>query len=383
MAMWDLFLSGSIVGPFDPFDPDPPEQPHRQQRTKKKKRGVKKRQRAKSCARKKMGWKTEHDTTTCSPVYRDAIRVNADRHLRRLFTVRSSALRYASPQGVAFVASRIPLPMPKNKLKEKDQLFEPVRARDFHWEYPWLKDFELVERWKDERAYILNDTWLMTMEDGDDKQDRKTRSTWGCRRRNDLETAMKVSLYNAMQNNTKPNPLTPFEDTFPGKLSSFLEHISTWFCFVDTPFTIREETCTKRGPSTAREEWKYFIDETHLKQLHKEIKWLVTFRKDMNDELKHRREAQELDKNRWGHQIRNGGRVSLMKTSGLGSPLREAWDSNYNEFSYDSWESWDSAVKPNRVVLVPQQEIHNPKFWNNTGRHESRRSSQEDSRVRW
>lgn len=383
MALSDLLLCSRTTHPFDPFessfDPDPSEKPRRQQRTKKKKRGVEKGQQDKSALRKKMGWKKEHDSATCSPAYRDAIRANADRHLRRLFNIRSLALRFASPLGVAFVASKIPLPPPRNKSKEDYQLFESIKARDFHWEYPWLEDFELVEQWQDERVYTLSDTWLMTMDDNDDTGDK----TWACRRRNDLETAMNVSLYNAMQKNTKPNPLRSFEDTFPGKLKACLEHTSTCFCFVDAPFTTQEEIRARRRREGAPRERKYFIDKTHLKQLHKEIKWLVDFRKDMNEELKHRKVAQDLNKNRWGHQIRKGGKVSLMKSSGLGSPLRETLVADYTEFSYDSWESWGSAVRPNRVVLVPQQEIHNPKVWNNTGRHESRRRSQDDSKVHW
>ncbi|TWU77660.1 hypothetical protein ED733_008163 [Metarhizium rileyi] len=296
-----------------------------------------------------MGWGEQHNTAKCSILYRDAVRAMIDRRLSRLYALRDSALKCASPQGVAFVASQTPLPAPRRLCKEENQLFELRAERDSSWESPWLSDLQLVQTWRDEQTYTLYNTWFATAVGND----YKTRLLSACQRGVELATDMDISLRSEHQA-TRPDALNPFERTFPAKMEAFLEHLSKGCCSAKADRN--KSVIIHDAPLVVLFANEHFIDEAHLKQLQKEIDRLTHYRSRMLAEVKCRREAQMLNKNRWGHRSRRGGKVSLMKSLGLGSPLREMDNSNCKEFPIDTWEWWDRASTPSGIVLVPQSD---------------------------
>jgi hypothetical protein len=162
---------------------------------------------------------------------------------------------------------------------------------------------------------------------------------------------MHTLLHDAPHEEDDPDLLTPFDDTFVGKLEAFLLHLDEGCCKPDT------ETATKEGLRNGFEGLllanEHCIGEAHMQKLQEEIDKLERYHKRMMAELRSWGEALRLNKRRWG---RCCPKAKLMKSEGLGSPLREICDPASITVSFDSWDDWQPPVQRRRVVLVPQPE---------------------------
>ncbi|OAQ66269.1 hypothetical protein VFPPC_07840 [Pochonia chlamydosporia 170] len=304
----------------------------------------------------------------------------AEQRLERLLSLRNSAIRYSSPEGVALAATQIRLPPSPSRPKAHEG--QTVKLDKEH-KFPWLEDLELIKQWEDERPYMLHDTWFAMLGDGNDQSDLAD-ALPTCSEGTALATSMYGMMEKSLQKDVVPNFLAPFQDTFCGKLEALVEHFDEGCCKanLDPDTTLRH---SHRGILLSS---GHIIDEAHLQQLMNEMKRLKRYCRRMTDEVNRRRDAQKLSKNRWGNRVRRGGKVSVMKSKGLGSLLRESCDLDLDELPADSWESWAPTDKPSRVVLVQPEQggtlgNDGQLLGHREGQAEDKLKLQNRNRIRW
>ncbi|KHN97281.1 phosphatase family protein [Metarhizium album ARSEF 1941] len=290
-----------------------------------------------------MTWGNQHSTSKCSVLHRNAIRCVTERCLDLLYCLRDLALQYASPDGVAYVAGQTQLPPPDGQ--EQDQLSEPCEERGYSSRSPWLEDLRLDRQWQDEQTYALCNTWFASI----DRHQEARASLSACKRGEALAAALDVALDDALHRTTDAYLLAPFDDSFAGKLAAVLQHLSHGCCCVGNRGGSAESKALRSSPEGAVLATRHFIEASHLQQLQREIESLAQYLLRMLAEAKARREAQMLKQSRWVNRQCTGGRAGLMKSSGLGSPLREVCDSDHD------WRRHRAGV-PSRVVLVARSE---------------------------
>ncbi|KID97152.1 phosphatase family protein, partial [Metarhizium majus ARSEF 297] len=267
-----------------------------------------------------MSWGKRHDTAQCSRTHRKIIEEALQKYFDWLLEIRDDALRYASPRGVACAASYIELPPPHQLPEEKDQLSESFDERKSSWESPWLKDLRLVRQWQDEQTYTLYNTWFANTDHDHDTQD-------ACQHGTDLATALDMALEAALHRTTGVD-----SSTFPATLRALLEHLSKG-C------RVLHGGGTKSGDNTGGAFFattRHLIHEWHIEQLQREIIRHGNCLSRTREVAKGRKKAQARNQERWSNKYPESGRVTLMKSHGLGSPLREVCDSDYQESPVDS-----------------------------------------------
>ncbi|KAG8405139.1 hypothetical protein J3458_021819 [Metarhizium acridum] len=248
---------------------------------------------------------------------RDAL----NKYIDWLLNIRDDALLYASPRGVACAASYIDLPPPHGLSEEENQLSESFDEWEWSWGSPWLKDLRLVRQWQDEQTYTFHNTWFANVDHDHDTQ-------YACPHGTDLATALDTALEAALRRTTGVD-----SNTFPATLEALLDHLRKGCCVLHEDGT-KSETIHD-SPGGAFLATRHLVNEWHMEQLQKEIirhgKWQSRTREQAKG-----RKAQMPNQERWSNESRKGGIVNLMKSRGLGSPLREVCDSDYQQIPVDS-----------------------------------------------
>jgi hypothetical protein len=168
---------------------------------------------------------------------------------------------------------------------------------------------------------------------------------------------MNISYYEARMKEDGPHLPPLFAQTFAGRMESLLMHLAYGCrrCIERNATTETTLNNCLEDPITATE---YLIDEVHLRQLQREIDVLVNRQAQLIVEIKMRREAQGMNKRRWLPALCDR-RTFIMKSRGLGSPLRETWNLDCEEEApSDPWEHWNSVLPPTRPMLVPQSDTN-------------------------
>ncbi|KAK2601606.1 hypothetical protein QQS21_004841 [Conoideocrella luteorostrata] len=275
-------------------------------------------------------------TAKYSLAYRQMVLNRLYERYLKLERLRGRAMQFTtSPKTIFWVACDIELPEP-SELEEKE-LEDEVTREDF----PWLNELPYDFSFGIERD-------LQPLPEGNSGSDGWPR----CETRVRLELDLNRCWVSLLSRSSQLGQPLPWTDTFPDKFEAFLDHLGKDCCVgVRDPSQGDAVGGPDDRPYTA-DGRRDMVTYMHLSQLGKDVEIASEAVDMMAAAIRRVLRATSCRKSRRSRFGRPNARASLLKSAGLGSLLVESSSSGDAEFTYDSWESWGSAARPTRSVLV-------------------------------
>lgn len=312
-------------------------------------------------------------TTKLSLIHRKIVFNNLRYRYRRLLRLRIRALHHSTREVVLLAACRISLPDPP-ATEEEDLADSSERDK-----LPWLNrpPAHIGDSDRPRPVSVMKTQESKKESIRNDHNDVPSGAARFYERRTAMEIALNEQLMRLAQVPQMAHS-SAWKGAFPGMLEDFIDHLDSHCCppaAAPSPKRILDGP-SRRADIADSERHENCVRPLHFDGLQDDIDdtWFLM------TELRARIDGEgSCGWSRWMRHRVPGARASIMKSSGLGSPLVESCTPDEETLACESsWETWGMTMRPSRRVLVGEKRSRG-----NDTSDEGSENGGRQSRIRW